>query len=320
LRLFDVAGLHASSKTGGRSLSNIHEVDAVIYLIDQLVRNHPKVSFCSRIGVITPYKHQMKTIRSRLTVAYGPSVLEAIAVNTVDGFQGQEFDVVLLSTVRGASGDSSSTSLGFLADERRMNVALTRARYSLLVVGNAQALSKGHPTWCKFVDHTKERNQLLKLPSPIPQVTGPIPDNLKPREYHVDSTAIVASQKPPVPKSNFPSRAPNATQKSAGPVPRLGQRIDSKDEVFSTKQSRNVQDKRPRDDVMRTYPLGKSAKGDFSSENRALGNALRNVNIKRSTIVIDDDEPGDAMAAIRPVHAKRPHEGGKLIDFPPRKR
>ncbi|MCR4680143.1 MAG: hypothetical protein K5636_00835 [Bacteroidales bacterium] len=61
-----------------------------------------------------------------------------MSVNTVDGFQGQERDIILISMVR----DNEQGSIGFLKDIRRMNVAITRAKRKLIVVGNCETLSK----------------------------------------------------------------------------------------------------------------------------------------------------------------------------------
>ncbi|CAN0493984.1 unnamed protein product, partial [Ectocarpus sp. 12 AP-2014] len=76
-------------------------------------------------------------------------------VSTVDGFQGKEVDVVLFSCVRApSSGGGGGGGIGFLADQRRMNVALTRARRSLIVLGNVGRLSSDG-TWKALVDHSK---------------------------------------------------------------------------------------------------------------------------------------------------------------------
>ncbi|CAM9876454.1 unnamed protein product, partial [Ectocarpus sp. 12 AP-2014] len=81
-------------------------------------------------------------------------------VSTVDGFQGKEVDVVLFSCVRApSSGGGGSGGIGFLADQRRMNVALTRARRSLIVLGNVGRLSSDG-TWKALVDHSKSRERL----------------------------------------------------------------------------------------------------------------------------------------------------------------
>ena len=80
-----------------------------------------------------------------------------IELNTVDAFQGREKDLIIISTVR--SNDQGS--IGFLSDKRRMNVALTRAKYGLFVVGNASTL-RSNTHWGKFIDHVQSENELIR--------------------------------------------------------------------------------------------------------------------------------------------------------------
>jgi senataxin len=91
-------------------------------------------------------------------------------INTVDGFQGREVDILVLSTVRASnsSGDrhtGEARSIGFVADVRRMNVALTRARFSLWIVGNARTLQT-NSHWASLVQNAKERNMFLSVQRP----------------------------------------------------------------------------------------------------------------------------------------------------------
>jgi senataxin len=92
-------------------------------------------------------------------------------INTVDGFQGREVDILLLSTVRASnsSGDRHHTgearSIGFVADVRRMNVALTRARFSLWIVGNARTLQT-NSHWASLIQNAKERNMFISVQRP----------------------------------------------------------------------------------------------------------------------------------------------------------
>ena len=89
-------------------------------------------------GIVSPYKSQVQLLRRyvRNNPALRP-VRDAITVNTVDAFQGQERDVILISMVRG----NDEGRIGFLNDLRRMNVAITRARMKLIVIGDAATLS-----------------------------------------------------------------------------------------------------------------------------------------------------------------------------------
>jgi senataxin len=90
--------------------------------------------------------------------------------NTVDGFQGREVDILILSTVRAADSNSSmnglsSSSIGFVADVRRMNVALTRAKLSLWILGNARTLQTNW-NWAALVKDAKERNLVISAKQP----------------------------------------------------------------------------------------------------------------------------------------------------------
>ena len=99
-------------------------------------------------GIISPYKAQVQYLRGKIK---GSKALHPyrhlFTVNTVDGFQGQERDVIFISLVR-ANDDGQ---IGFLRDLRRMNVAITRARMKLVILGDASTLGK-HPFYRKLLD------------------------------------------------------------------------------------------------------------------------------------------------------------------------
>ena len=93
------------------------------------------------VGIISPYRAQVQLLRHLLMKReYFKPLRRLIAVNTVDGFQGQERDVIILSMVR--SNDEGQ--IGFLRDLRRMNVAITRARMKVIILGDAATLTR-HP-------------------------------------------------------------------------------------------------------------------------------------------------------------------------------
>lgn len=134
------------------------------------LRRHPSEFRGGRIGIITPYKSQLSLLHSRFSSAFGPSVTAEIEFNTVDGFQGREVDILLLSTVRAAETCSAATkinssNIGFVADVRRMNVSLTRARHSLWVLGNVRTLQTNH-NWAALVRNAKERNLVVTVKKP----------------------------------------------------------------------------------------------------------------------------------------------------------
>lgn len=101
------------------------------------------------IGVITPYDDQVAEISRRVP---------GIRVSTVDGFQGREKEIVILSLVR----SNPQKDVGFLSDARRLNVAITRARAKLVVLGDSTTLS-GNSLWQRFLEHIQRRGRYLTL-------------------------------------------------------------------------------------------------------------------------------------------------------------
>ncbi len=104
------------------------------------------------VGVISPYRAQVQYLRQMLRrQAFFKPFRHLISVNTVDGFQGQERDVVLISLVRA----NDEGQIGFLRDLRRMNVAITRARMKLIILGSKKTLTR-HPFYrklCQYVEN-----------------------------------------------------------------------------------------------------------------------------------------------------------------------
>ena len=104
------------------------------------------------VGIIAPYKQQVRSIRDQLLDSpLLSSYTDYISVNTVDGFQGQERDVIYISLTR--SNDKGE--IGFLKDVRRMNVALTRARKQLVVVGDSATLGE-HPFYAAMLTYMEK--------------------------------------------------------------------------------------------------------------------------------------------------------------------
>ena len=111
-------------------------------------------------GIISPYKSQVQLLR-RL-VKHDKELrrlLPYITVNTVDGFQGQERDVILISMVRG----NDEGRIGFLGDLRRMNVAITRARMKLIILGDTSTLSRT-PFYRRLIEHVTQHGRMLVIP------------------------------------------------------------------------------------------------------------------------------------------------------------
>ncbi|PNX75081.1 P-loop nucleoside triphosphate hydrolase superfamily protein [Trifolium pratense] len=166
-----IDGREAHGKnSGAMSLCNEHEADAAVEILRFFKKRYPAEFIGGRIGIITPYKCQLSLLRSRFLNAFGSSTIADMEFNTVDGFQGREVDILLLSTVRAAHSSSAaseinSSSIGFVADIRRMNVALTRAKLSLWILGNARTLQTNH-NWAALVKDAKERNLIMTAKMP----------------------------------------------------------------------------------------------------------------------------------------------------------
>ena len=106
------------------------------------------------VGIISPYRAQVQYLKKLIKkYEFFKPYRRLISVNTVDGFQGQERDVILISLVR--SNDEGQ--IGFLKDLRRMNVAMTRARMKLIILGNKNTMTK-HPFYKKLWEYVKAIN------------------------------------------------------------------------------------------------------------------------------------------------------------------
>ncbi len=107
-------------------------------------------------GIISPYKAQVQYLRRKVRNSnFFRPYRETITVHTVDGFQGQERDVIFISLVR-ANEDGQ---IGFLNDLRRMNVAITRARMKLVILGDAVTLGK-HPFYKRLQNYIQQENEV----------------------------------------------------------------------------------------------------------------------------------------------------------------
>ena len=141
----------------GESFGRINKAEAML-CIEELKKYINKIGKerlldeCIDFGVISPYKAQVQYLRQLVKKdAFFKPFRSLMTINTVDGFQGQERDVILISLVR-ANEDGQ---IGFLNDLRRMNVAITRARMKLIILGDASTLTK-HPFYKKLYEYISE--------------------------------------------------------------------------------------------------------------------------------------------------------------------
>uniref|UniRef100_A0ACD5V492 Uncharacterized protein n=1 Tax=Avena sativa TaxID=4498 RepID=A0ACD5V492_AVESA len=131
----------------GNSRRNMVEVAVVLHLIHSIFKSWKRTGQGLSIGVVSPYNAQVDAIKSRIGKKYDTCDGFHVRVKSVDGFQGEEDDIIILSTVR----SNVRGVVGFLADNQRTNVALTRARHCLWIVGNAHTLYKSGTEWTDLV-------------------------------------------------------------------------------------------------------------------------------------------------------------------------
>jgi len=115
-------------------------------------------ALCTTIAILTPYAAQRGVLKGCLCAQLGRELAEKVEVNTVDGFQGREKDIVLFSAVRAPQSDAvRGGGIGFVGKERRMNVAITRARHAMWIVGHAHTLERSSADWSALVTDARCR-------------------------------------------------------------------------------------------------------------------------------------------------------------------
>lgn len=114
-----------------------------------------------QIGIITPYEGQRSYVVQHMQFngSLKKELYKEIEVASVDAFQGREKDYIIVTCVR----SNENLGIGFLTNAKRLNVALTRAKYGLVVVGNPKVLSK-HPLWFQLLMNFKEKKCLVEGP------------------------------------------------------------------------------------------------------------------------------------------------------------
>ena len=138
----------------GESFGRINKAEAELTLLvlEQYFQKIGKQRILDErldVGVISPYRAQVQYLRRLLKKKeFFKPYRSLISVNTVDGFQGQERDIILISLVRA----NDEGQIGFLRDLRRMNVAITRARMKLIIIGDASTMSR-HPFYKRLYDY-----------------------------------------------------------------------------------------------------------------------------------------------------------------------
>ncbi|KAH7839999.1 hypothetical protein Vadar_011160 [Vaccinium darrowii] len=137
----------------GHSKRNMVEVAVVVKILQNLYKEWNVSNKKLSIGVISPYAAQVVAIRDKLGRKFENLDGFTVKVKSIDGFQGGEEDIVIISTVRSNSGGS----VGFLSSPQRVNVALTRARHCLWILGNERTLASSESVWEALVRDARDR-------------------------------------------------------------------------------------------------------------------------------------------------------------------
>ena len=155
--------------SSGTSFLNRTEAQAVERVVTKFLRCGIEPD---QIGVVTPYEGQRSHLVQHMSFSgdLSQKLYQEIEIASVDAFQGREKDYIILSTVRA----NEHQGIGFLNDPRRLNVALTRARYGVIIVGSPSALCR-QPLWNNLLSYFKENNCLVE---------GNV-DSLKPSSFQI---------------------------------------------------------------------------------------------------------------------------------------
>ncbi|XP_057773519.1 regulator of nonsense transcripts 1 homolog [Salvia miltiorrhiza] len=166
----------------------------------------------SQIGVITPYEGQRAYIVNYMSRngALRQQLYKEIEVASVDSFQGREKDYIILSCVR----SNEHQGIGFLNDPRRLNVALTRARYGIVILGNPKVLSK-QPLWNGLLTHYKEHECLVE--GPLNNLKQSMVQFQKPKKIYNERRLFYGGGAGLVPNDTFGSVASSQNTDRRGP-------------------------------------------------------------------------------------------------------
>ncbi|KAG2637103.1 hypothetical protein PVAP13_2NG499900 [Panicum virgatum] len=165
----------------------------------------------SQIGVITPYEGQRAYIVNYMSRngSLRQQLYKEIEVASVDSFQGREKDYIILSCVR----SNEHQGIGFLNDPRRLNVALTRARYGIVILGNPKVLSK-QPLWNSLLTHYKEHECLVE--GPLNNLKQSMVQFQKPKKIYNDRRLFLGGGQGVTHGANFGAGASPAADKRSG--------------------------------------------------------------------------------------------------------
>lgn len=150
----DTAGCGYEEKNEEGGISNPEEAAFVAGMVSRLIQrlledHHIDPARLPTVGVISPYRYQVNVLRDLLLPRLS-GMEDSLSVNTIDSFQGQERDLIFISLTR----SNADNRIGFLSEIRRMNVAMTRARKKLVIVGDSATLSQS-PFYAGLIAHAE---------------------------------------------------------------------------------------------------------------------------------------------------------------------
>ena len=151
----DEVTYHEQQADDGQSRQNPAEAELTLQTLKQYIEKIGRDRVLYErldVGIISPYRGQVSLLRRMLRHdAFWKPFRQLITINTIDGFQGQERDIIVISMVR----SNENGDVGFLRDLRRMNVAITRARMKLLLIGHRPTLVR-HPFYRRLIAYINE--------------------------------------------------------------------------------------------------------------------------------------------------------------------
>lgn len=170
---------YAYEENEGTSIRNVLEARYVLLLVQELITRYPNMNH--HIGIIVPYRAQRRYLQQLFRSQFGKQGMKGcqdLEIATVDGFQGREKDIIIFSCVRASMVRSSSQnnsasnevtmtgnySIGFLKEWQRLNVAITRARYALWIVGHQQTLMKDGE-WKALLQYAEANDAIRTFPT-----------------------------------------------------------------------------------------------------------------------------------------------------------
>ncbi len=158
VEFIDTAGTGYFEQTNSESKSsfNTEEMNLLFKHLAQYLESIDTLNMLDnidKIGIISPYKAQVSLMQESFEdrKPVDDTIAKKISINTIDSFQGQERDIIYISLVR----SNEKSEIGFLSDVRRMNVAMTRARKKLVIIGDSATIGK-HPFYSEFLDYINE--------------------------------------------------------------------------------------------------------------------------------------------------------------------